>query len=162
MRLFTLASLGLLLVVASSCTKGTDNRTPERTQVATGETGKTQTQAAGGLSAVVTDKTLADGFAAAKQDGKRVVAIFSAPSWCGWCKKLDKETLTAPQVQEELKRFHVVFVDYDKEKALDSKYAIEGVPTTIIFDKSGRQLGEIGGFRDAARFLEEIRKVSAP
>jgi len=115
---------------------------------------------AGGLSAVVTDRTLDDALAAAKRDGKQVVAIFSA-SWCGWSVKLDKETLTDPRVQQELRRFHVVFVDYDKEKQLDSKYGIRSVPRTLILDKSGTVLAQIVGFRDAAGFLEGIRNVPA-
>lgn len=110
-----------------------------------------------GLAAVVTDETLDGALSAAKEDGKPVMAIFSAPSWCSWCQKLDKETLTDAKVQEELKGLHVVFVDYDKEKELVSKYQISGVPMTILFDSSGKKIHDIIGFRKATDFLEEVK-----
>lgn len=110
-----------------------------------------------GLAAVVTDQTLDGAFSAAKEDGKPVMAVFSAPSWCSWCQKLDKETLTDAKVQEELKGLHVVFVDYDKEKELVSKYQVSGVPMTILFDSSGKKIHDIIGFRKAADFLEEVK-----
>jgi tetratricopeptide (TPR) repeat protein len=112
----------------------------------------------GGMAAVVTDRTLDEAFAAAREDGKPVMAIFSAPSWNSWSVKLDKETLTNARVKEQLKGFHVVFVDYDLEKDLDSQYQISGVPTTLIFDSTGNKVGDIVGYQTPLRFLREIPK----
>jgi thiol:disulfide interchange protein len=111
------------------------------------------------MAVVVTDKTLDAALSAAKKDGKPVIAIFSAPSWCQWCQKLDKETLGDAQVQAELKKYHVVFVDSDKEQALASKYGISGVPQTILFNGSGKNVSTIRGFREAKPFLDEINKA---
>ena len=106
------------------------------------------------------DVTLSGAFTAAKQDGRPVVAIFTAPSWCSWCRKLEAETLSDSQVKDELKRFHVVKVDYDKETALVAQYGVNGVPHTIIFDSSGIKKGEIPGFEAAADFLLDIRAAA--
>jgi len=59
-----------------------------------------------------------------------------------------------------LQRFHVVKIDFDKEKALDAQYGISGVPDTIIFDSSGSKKGEISGFEPAADFLRDVRAAA--
>lgn len=164
MRALAIMLFGFALAIgAVACQQQTQQT--ERTQQTeqTQQTQQTQqtegTPAAGGLSAVTTDASLEAAFNAAKTDGKPVVAIFSAPAWCHWCQKLAKETLTDANVQQELKKLHVVFVDFDKEKELVSKYEIQGVPETVIFDSSGNRLHDILGFRTAPDFLAEIRQA---
>jgi thiol:disulfide interchange protein len=135
--------------------------TQTQAQVQQTQTEAQESAAVEGMAAVVTDQSLGGAFAAAAKDGKPIIAIFSAPSWCVWCRKLDKETLTDTKVKEELKKFRVVFVDFDKETALDSQYGISGVPTTILFNSSGKRVHDIIGFRDAGPYLDEIKQAFA-
>lgn len=116
----------------------------------------------GGLVAVTTDETLDQALTAAKEDGKPVLAIFSAPSWCHWCQELDQETLADAKVQEELKRFHVVFVDFDTEKDLVKEHDVMGVPTLIFFNSLGERVQVNPGFVGPGDFIEQIHQAFPP
>jgi thioredoxin-related protein len=79
----------------------------------------------------------------AKAEHKLVLADFTGSDWCGWCKKLDKDTFSRPEFAEYAKKNLVLLqLDYPDKKpqsdelkaanaALSSKYNIQGYPTLI-------------------------------
>lgn len=72
---------------------------------------------------------------------KPVILDFTAP-WCVNCKKIEKETLSRPDILKRLKRFNLVHVDFDSNPDLVKKYSIIGPPAIIFIDKHGNQEGE--------------------
>lgn len=94
----------------------------------------------------------------ARQTGRPVAIIFST-TWCGWCRRLEAETLSNSKVKDLQSKFIFVEVDGDKEKGLVRKYGIEGYPSTVFIDKSEKQLGSIVGFVPADKFVQEALKA---
>jgi thiol-disulfide isomerase/thioredoxin len=89
---------------------------------------------------------LADGFAAAKKDGKVVFLAFGSPG-CGWCKYLDAFH-ARPAVAKTLGA-HAVFVKVDVVEnpggdKLYDKYAPEpgGVPVWVILAADGKVVAD--------------------
>lgn len=82
----------------------------------------------------------------ASRTGKNVFMVFSA-SWCPACQKLESETLQNTEVQRRLAEdFIAVKIDVDTSPALSSRYRIYGVPTVIILDPSGNEIGRREGY----------------
>jgi uncharacterized protein YyaL (SSP411 family) len=79
----------------------------------------------------------------AKAEHKLVLADFTGSDWCGWCKKLDRETFSQPEFADYAKKNLVLLqLDYPNKKpqsdelkaanaALSAKYNIQGYPTLI-------------------------------
>ncbi len=79
----------------------------------------------------------------AKAEHKLVLADFTGSDWCGWCKKLDKDTFSQADFADYAKKNLVLLqLDYPDKKpqsdelkaanaALSSKYNIQGYPTLI-------------------------------
>lgn len=78
---------------------------------------------------------------------------------CEWCKKLDKETFSDPQVDLLSKNFVCVKIDGNKNPALLDKYKIPGVPAVIFLNNSGAEIERIIGYREPAPFIEVMQKV---
>lgn len=73
--------------------------------------------------------------------------------WCGWCKKMDKDTYANKEVDALSKRFICVKVDGDKSPALKEKYGIKGYPATVFLDSGGNIIKKAVGYTKPKDFL---------
>jgi len=94
----------------------------------------------------------------AKSKNKPVMADFYT-DWCGWCKKLDRDTYADPEVANLAKRFICVKVNGDKYPDLVSKYGVSGYPTIIFLDPAGNKTNAIVGYVNAEGMLSRMNAV---
>jgi thioredoxin-related protein len=94
----------------------------------------------------------------AQAEHKIVLADFTGSDWCGWCKKLEKDTFSKPEFAEYAgKNLVLLRLDYphttpqsDELKAanaaLSSKYKIEGFPTLIALKPDATVIWRVDGY----------------
>lgn len=82
-------------------------------------------------SQIVWEPSLAEAQRKAADSGKPLVVDVGA-EWCGWCKKLDKDTWPSPDVTAFTGDFVWVKVDDDRDKSMSNKYKIQGLPTILV------------------------------
>ncbi len=93
---------------------------------------------------------------------RRPVLVDFGAEWCGWCKKLDRETFSDARVISLVREFfEAVKVDTDDRKDLATKYKVRGLPTILVLSPEGKVLQDMSGFRPPETFLEEIRKSAS-
>lgn len=81
--------------------------------------------------------------------------------WCGWCKTLDEETYSDPRVIElAVDDFISVKVNGDYDSDFAMRYGIRSYPTILFLDPDGNELHRVIGFRNADRFLDEMKIAS--
>jgi len=93
----------------------------------------------------------------ARTEGKPVLVNFYA-DWCVWCKRLESTTLRDAKVASVLQNRVVPLslnVDGDG-KELSNEYQVDGLPTIIVLDADGRELGRIPGYMPPDSFLERV------
>ncbi len=96
----------------------------------------------------------------ARKQEKPLMVDFET-DWCGFCKKLDRETYGNEKVIRFVRQFFVsVKVDGDKRTDLRQKFAIEGYPTIVFLSPHATEIKRIVGFRPAPDFLEEAGKAA--
>lgn len=92
----------------------------------------------------------------------KLIMIDFYTDWCGWCKKLDKETYTAENVVKVAQGLVSVKVNAEKEgEALAKKYGVRGFPTILFVDAKGEVAGRIVGYLPAEPFQKEVEGVLA-
>lgn len=101
-----------------------------------------------------TDYTAA--LAKAKAENKKVFLFFTGSDWCSWCMRLQKEILMTSEFgQYAREKLVLVELDFPRNKpqaaavkqqnrSLGQKMGIEGYPTVIVLDSSGKQVGKMG------------------
>ncbi|MCF7863739.1 MAG: thioredoxin family protein [Kiritimatiellales bacterium] len=85
-----------------------------------------------------------------------ILADFAGSDWCGWCIRLDNEVFSQPEFQTYAKEHLVLFLaDFPnskpqpeavkaQNKALAEKYGIEGFPSVLLLDSTGKVIGRTG------------------
>lgn len=101
---------------------------------------------------------LSDALKAAKKEQKPIMVDFYT-DWCGWCKKLDKDTYGDSRVQKLAGQFICVKVDGDRNADLVGKYNIRGYPTILFLDSNGNIAQRIPGYVGPADFLKTMNAV---
>jgi len=107
----------------------------------------------------------------AAQEHKYVLLDFTGSDWCPWCIKMDKEVFNQSEFSDfALKNLVLVKLDFPRRAAqspavksqneeLAKKFGIEGFPTYILLDPSGkevrRQVGYLQG--GATAFMDWLK-----
>lgn len=121
-------------------------------------------------SAWLTDLPAAQ--AQAKAENKIVLMDFTGSDWCPWCIKFRKEVLDTDEFQAyAAKNVVQVELDYPNKKKqsaelkkanadLKDKYNIDGFPTLVVLDQSGKEIGRQVGYLDGGpkAFIAELEK----
>jgi len=93
---------------------------------------------------------------AAVEKNLPILADFSGSDWCGWCIRLDKEVFSKDDFAKYAKDNLVLFLaDFPRQKELPEKqakqnedlaarYGIQGFPTILLLDSTGKVLAETG------------------
>ena len=95
----------------------------------------------------------------ATRSAKPILADFEA-DWCGWCKKLDRETFGNAEVIKLVETFFVPLrIDTDRQPKISAKFEVKGLPTILLLSPQGKELKRLSGFRPAEKFLSELRQA---
>jgi thioredoxin-related protein len=108
---------------------------------------------------------------AAKQ--KKHVVIDFYTTWCVWCKRMDRQTFSDPEVKKFLaENFVTIRVDAEdttqrityqgKEHTpatLARRFGIRNYPTLVYLDREGELIRAVSGFMNASQFLSHIQGI---
>jgi thiol-disulfide isomerase/thioredoxin len=135
--------------------------------------------ALGTLAGAAPEGWTSDFEAAKKQaaaEKKDLLIDFTGSDWCGWCIKLKKEVFDQQAFKDGVKdKFVLVEIDFPQDESkltpeikaqnekLQEKYGVQGFPTIILADESGRPYAttgyEKGGPKAYLPLLDEKRKI---
>lgn len=102
----------------------------------------------------------ASGIERAKEEDRPMLVHFTA-AWCGYCRKMDRETWTHPTVIREASTWIPVRVDIDSRQDLAGRYGIRGTPSQLVVAPSGRVLARAGGYQTPRELLDWLEEAEA-
>jgi len=112
-----------------------------------------------------------EGLAAAAGTGKPVI-VDVYTDWCGWCKRMDRDTYSRADVSAYVNR-HFVMVRLNAEsnervtyagqtltgRTLAGGFQVTGYPTTIFLRASGEHLVNVPGYLSPEKFMKLVRYI---
>lgn len=112
------------------------------------------------------------GLIAAGNEDKHILVNFTT-SWCGWCKKMEKETFSKRDVIQLITdNFVAVKVDGDSKKELNidgfkiteknltkREFGVSGYPSFCFLKSDGTKLGCLPGYKDKKTMMELLTYI---
>jgi thioredoxin-related protein len=113
-----------------------------------------------------------EGLVKARETGKHIVIYFTT-NWCGYCKKMQRETFSKPDVIKFLNDSLVcIKVDGDSKRELDvdgykiternlsrAEYGVTGYPAFWFLKPDGERIGPAKGYKPTEAFLDMTHYV---
>lgn len=149
------AAASLLVLALGTACSGNRAGTPSR--AASAPAPATFQGGSGGVAFDGRDLPFEQVLARCRATGKPAMLYFTT-SWCGYCRKLESETLTSPAVARHMAGY--VNVGYGADggvgRQLADRYGVRGFPTLVKIDATGRQAGVFEGFDPPTAFIQRI------
>jgi thioredoxin-related protein len=97
----------------------------------------------------------------------QLVVVYLYTDWCGFCRKMDRETFEDEKLIEEMaERYVWVRLNaetQDEGARLRREMGVSGFPTTLLLNGKGEELDRLEGFIPPSGFQETVdRMASAP
>jgi len=92
----------------------------------------------------------------AQADGKPLLVRAGAP-WCPWCDKL-LEQFDTPEVQEQLKRWTLVYVDIDDTPGEARQLSVGAIPAMRVVNAAGKVVATQEGYLDQDELLAWLKE----
>ena len=87
---------------------------------------------------------------------RRILAYFTG-RYCGWCRVMEKRTLTDAEVVALGQSFVCVKLDAEKEPQLYDELGVEAIPRSFILTAEGARVDMLDGYRPAAEYAGWLR-----
>jgi len=109
----------------------------------------------------------------ATKENKKLLVDFTGSDWCGYCIKLHKEVFDTPEFEKFAKDYVLVELDFPRRKeqpaaekaknqAAQKKYGVNGFPTVIIMNTSGKVLNRAEGYSPDSGPSAYLPQLGAP
>ncbi len=90
------------------------------------------------------------------EQNKPMMIVFGA-EWCGYCKKLEKTTLSNTQLSKYINStFISVHIDVDEQERVAQILEVKSLPCTIILSPNADLLGRVEGFQQPSPMYQKL------
>ncbi|MCM8814317.1 MAG: thioredoxin family protein [Candidatus Omnitrophica bacterium] len=79
--------------------------------------------------------------------------------WCGWCKRMDKDTFAHADVAGRSEKFICVKINGDNQRQLMQQFGVQGFPTTVFLRPDGTRIETVPGYVPAQQFVRVMDEV---
>ena len=96
----------------------------------------------------------------ASQGQSRKFLLYFYTDWCGYCRKLDKETFSDKAVADYINNnFIPVRINSEKMPKVAGRYSVSGVPDLRFVSAKGEDIARWPGYIEASKFLPMLKYI---
>ncbi len=91
--------------------------------------------------------------------GHKIIMVDLYTDWCGWCKRLDRDTYSDDNVGKYAdENFVSLKMNAEQGEGIDlaKNYQVRGYPTILFFNEKGEEIHRLVGYQTALKFKETL------
>lgn len=91
-----------------------------------------------------------------------VILLNVSADWCPSCNELENHFWNTRRGQKAGQRYVAMKMDYEKDsgRRVVKRYNVLHLPTTLVLDKDGTELGRVVGFEDAGAYAKRLEEIA--
>ena len=90
---------------------------------------------------------------------KKPLLVFVYASWCGWCKKMERETCSDKDVVKLTDSFVCLKVNSEEDEEFSSKFKVKEFPCVVFLKSDGSEIERHLGFKTSGEFETILKGV---
>jgi thiol:disulfide interchange protein len=90
---------------------------------------------------------------------KKPLLIFVYASWCGWCKKMERETCADKNIVKLTGSFVCLKVNSEEDEEFSSKFKVKEFPCVVFLKSDGSEIERHLGFKTVEEFEAILKGV---
>ncbi len=99
-------------------------------------------------------------YATLRSSNDKQIFIHFWAQWCGYCRKMEKETFRNPQVISSLnENYFLIKVDTDREQYASRAFRVRGLPYNLFLTKEGDTIEIREGYVSPGTFIKILRAI---
>ena len=99
-------------------------------------------------------------YATLRSSNDKKIFIHFWAQWCGYCRKMEKETFRNPQVISSLnENYFLIKVDTDREQYASRAFRVRGLPYNLFLTKEGDTIEIREGYVSPGTFIKILRAI---
>ncbi len=96
------------------------------------------------------------------QTSQRPLLVYVSLDGCAYCKKMERDTLTDPNVARHVeKSFVAAKIDGTRDATLAKRLGVQIYPTTVIISPENKVLDAIAGYVEASQLEARLQACAA-
>ncbi len=90
----------------------------------------------------------------------RPLLIYVTADYCGYCRKMERETWSDPKVTQRVQESVVALkIDAERNPELVQRLEVEGLPATLLFDAQGKLIQRLSGYSRSVMVMELLDAI---
>ncbi|HBC73841.1 MAG: hypothetical protein A2008_11165 [Candidatus Wallbacteria bacterium GWC2_49_35] len=90
---------------------------------------------------------------------KKPLLVFVYASWCGWCKKMERETCADKDIVKLTDSFVCLKINSEEDEEFSSKFKVKEFPCVVFLKSDGSEIERHLGFKTADEFEAILKGV---
>jgi thioredoxin-related protein len=101
-------------------------------------------------------------YATLRSSNDKKIFIHFWAQWCGYCRKMEKDTFRNPQVISSLnENYFLIKVDTDREQYASRAFRVRGLPYNLFLTKEGDTIEIREGYVSPGKFMKILKAIDA-